>query len=337
MHEAILYDKKPEGKVRCRLCRHSCSILPGKTGICSVRENRDGVLYSLVYDKIAAAGVDPIEKKPLFHFYPGSLAYSVATMGCNFSCLHCQNSTLSQTPAACGSIEGRKLSPDDIVENAVRSNCRSISFTYSEPTIFAEISLDTARIAHDNGLVCSFVTNGYQSPEMVKEMTGLIDAANVDLKSFSASFYKKTCGAKLDRVLDTIRLLYEAGLWLEITTLLIPTMNDSDKEIKELARFIAGIDKNIPWHVSRYHPSHRMSGPPPTPPELLFKACEIGLGAGLRYIYTGNIPGRGGESTACPGCGSLLIERDGFLVSRNLLSKKACPGCGEKIAGVFDQ
>jgi len=336
MRRAILYEKIEDNKVRCRLCRHGCTVSPGKTGICAVRINEGGELYTLVYDRVAAASADPIEKKPLFHFYPGSLAFSVSTMGCNFSCRHCQNASLSKTPSETGVIDGRALSPQKIVERALSSGCRSISYTYTEPTIFAELALETARLAHSEGLANNFVTNGYQSPGMVAEMKGLIDAANVDLKSFSPHFYKEICGARLDGVIDTIHLLHEAGLWLEITTLVIPTKNDSDEDLRDVARFIAGLDRNIPWHVSRFHPAYLMTGLPPTPASTLFRAREIGLEEGLRYVYTGNIPGQGGEDTHCPGCDALLIERKGFSLGRNRVRKSRCPDCGGAVAGVFE-
>jgi len=336
MREAMLYDKLSDARVRCHLCRHSCVISEGHTGICAVRRNEGGRLTTLVFDKVAALGADPIEKKPLFHFYPGSLALSVATMGCNFACLHCQNAGLSATPAQTGTIEGRRLSPAKIVAEAVTKGCRSISYTYSEPTIFAELALETARLAHDRGIANNFVTNGYQSPELIDAMEGLIDAANIDLKSFAPTFYRDVCGAKLDGVLDTITRLFRAGTWLEITTLIIPTHNDSDEELRQIAGFIAGIDENIPWHVSRFHPTHLMRNVPATPPSTLFRAKQIGHAEGLQHVYTGNIPGRGGENTDCPGCQALLIERQGFYVSKNRLVGGRCPDCNHSIAGVFE-
>ncbi len=336
MTGAILFEKLERDQVECRLCRHHCLIAPGKTGLCAVRRNEGGDLVTLVYDRVAAAGADPIEKKPLFHFYPGSRAWSVATMGCNFSCLHCQNASLSRTPAEGGAIDGRPTCPAEIVAQAEASGCRSISFTYSEPTVFAELALETARLAHEKGIANNFVTNGYQSAEMVAAMTGLIDAANVDLKSFSADFYRKVCGAALDGVLETIGLLHQAGLWLEITTLVIPSRNDSDAELRSIARFIAGIDRNIPWHVSAFRPANRMRSTPSTPPSTLFKAVDLGKAEGLRFIYTGNIAGRGGENTLCPECGALLIERTGYFVTQNRLHQARCPDCDAAIAGVFE-
>jgi pyruvate formate lyase activating enzyme len=336
MREAILYEKLDRGRVRCRLCRHQCTISPGKTGICAVRRNEEGRLYTLVFDRVAAAGVDPIEKKPLFHFYPGSLAYSIATMGCNFSCLHCQNAGLSKPPADQSDVRGRPISPERIVETARSSGCRSISYTYTEPTIFAELALETARLAKAQGLANNFVTNGYQSPELIGEMQSLIDAANVDLKSFSSDFYKEICGAELEGVLDTIERLHDAGIWLEITTLIIPTKNDDHANLREIARFIAGVDQNIPWHVSRFHPAHLLTQLPATPVSTLFRAREIGHEEGLRYIYTGNIPGQGGENTNCPSCHALLIERAGFMVGANRVARGRCPDCGEALAGRFE-
>lgn len=336
MTRAILFEKLEGGRVECLLCRHRCVIAPNKTGLCAVRRNEGGDLVTLVYDRVAVAGADPIEKKPLFHFHPGSRAWSVATMGCNFSCLHCQNASLSRTPAEGGAIDGRPIAPAEIVAQAESSGCRSISFTYSEPTVFAELALETARLAHERRIANSFVTNGYQSPEMVAAMTGLIDGANVDLKSFSADFYRTVCGAELDGVLDTIGLLHQAGIWLEITTLVIPGKNDSDEELRSIARFIAGIDRDIPWHVSAFRPANRMRSTPSTPPSTLFRAIDAGRAEGVRFVYTGNIAGHGGENTLCPECGALLIERTGYFVTQNRLRQAECPECGAAIAGVFE-
>ena len=310
MHEAILYQTEEENKVRCALCRHRCLVPEGKRGICGVRENRGGKLYTLVYDRVAAQATDPIEKKPLFHFRPGSLSFSVATMGCNFACAHCQNSTLSRAPSDHGAIRGRPVAPADLVAQAIDTGCRSLSFTYSEPTVFAELALDTARLAVAKDLECIFVTNGYQTPELLEAMKGLIHAANVDLKAFRPEFYKKNCKADLEGVKDTIRRMHGMGMWLEITTLVIPGLNDGEDELSDLAAFIASVDPAIPWHVSRYHPAYRMDRPP-TPPETLRRARELGKEAGLRYVYTGNLPGDDGESTFCHACGGRLIERRG--------------------------
>jgi len=232
MKEALFYEKSEGGKVRCGLCRFRCLIADGKRGICGVRENRGGILYSLVYAKSIAEQVDPIEKKPLFHFLPGSLSFSVATMGCNFRCRHCQNYTISQLPREDGRILGTELMPDEIVERALAADCRSISYTYTEPTIFFEYAYDTAVIAHRKGLKNVFVTNGYISEEALKFIHPYLDAANIDLKAFTDSFYREVVGgAKLEEVLASIRLYKKLGIWVELTTLIIPGLNDSDEEL----------------------------------------------------------------------------------------------------------
>ncbi len=336
MHEAILYEKLAEEKTQCNRGRHRCVIQPGQRGICGVRENQEGRLYTLVFDRIAAEGVDPIEKKPFFHFLPGSLAFSVATMGCNFHCRHCQNCHLSRTPADEGVIQGRSVSPTDLVAAAEARGCRSISFTYSEPTVFAELALCTARIAKDRGLFNTFVTNGYQTPELIGEMKGCIDAANVDLKGFSERFYRKICGADLKGVLDTIARMHDAGIWLEITTLLIPGLNDGSDELEGIATFIARLDPDIPWHVSRYHPAYKMHDHPPTPVEGLLAAQEIGRSAGLKYVFIGNVPGDKGENSYCHACGRTLIRRHGFTVRRIDLENGRCPNCGTRAAIRFE-
>ncbi len=335
MHEAILYEKIDGHKVLCRLCRHGCTIKPGKRGICGVRENREGTLYTLVYGRVAAQGVDPIEKKPFFHFNPGSMAFSIATMGCNFHCAHCQNSSLSKTPADTGRIEGKGASPETLVDTALSRGCESMSYTYSEPTVYAELAIDCARTAKERGLYNTFVTNGYQSSELIQELDGLVDAANIDLKGFSREFYKKICGAELDGVLDTIARMHGMGIWIEITTLLIPGLNDSAEELKELAGFIAGIDQRIPWHISRFHPCHRMTDRPATPIDRIEQARGIGREAGLRYVYTGNVPGDPGESTYCHACNKRIIHRYGFMVHEISLVNGRCMECGAKAAGRF--
>jgi pyruvate formate lyase activating enzyme len=335
VHEAILYEKEAENKTKCLLCRHSCVIKPAERGLCGVRENRDGTLYTLVYDKVAATGIDPIEKKPFFHFHPGTLAYSMATMGCNFSCAHCQNCHLSRSPADHGEITGRAMAPERIVAAARDQGCRSLSYTYSEPTVFAELVLDTSLLAREEGLYNTWVTNGYASPELIEKLDGLIDAANIDLKAWSKDFYKTICRAKPDGVLDTIRRLHAMGVWIEITTLLIPDLNDEPAEIERMAEFIAGIDVNIPWHISRYHPAYQMQTKPITPIEALARAREIGRKTGLHHVYAGNVPGNEGENTTCPGCGRLLIHRYGFSIRSFHLDGDRCPDCNVKVEGRF--
>lgn len=335
MKEALLYERQTDSKVRCLLCAHRCLIADGKRGACGVRENSGGKLYSLVYEKLISANVDPIEKKPLFHFLPGSRAFSVATVGCNFRCLHCQNHEISQLPRYEEDIPGEMVSAEQIVSYAERHRCASISYTYTEPTVFFEYAYDTARIAHKKGLKNNFVTNGYMTPEAIDMIAPYLDGANVDLKSSSDEFYKKICGARIGPVQDSIRRMHEAGIWVEVTTLIIPTLNDSPEQLREVARFLLSIDPSIPWHVSAFYPTYHMLGKPRTSPQLVRRAREIGLEEGLRYVYTGNIIDDEGEKTVCHNCKGVLIERRGYQVVDNRIKDGRCPSCGTPIAGVW--
>jgi pyruvate formate lyase activating enzyme len=334
-HEALLYQREDETSVRCELCAHRCRIAPGMTGICGVRENRNGSLYSLVYGKIIAENVDPVEKKPLFHFLPGSRTFSIATAGCNFRCSFCQNSGISQMPAENGKIVGRDRTPAQIVEMAIHAASKSISYTYTEPTIFFEFAFDTAKIAVERGLKNIFVTNGFMTAEMLKMLSPYLHAANVDLKSFRDDFYRKFCGGRLQPVLDSLHAMKELGVWVEVTTLLIPGLNDSDEELREIASFIASLGIEIPWHISRFHPQYLMMDMPATPSSSIHHAVETGKAAGLKYVYSGNLPGDSGENTFCPACGSPLIERYGFSIEKIDLRESACPTCGTLLDGVF--
>jgi pyruvate formate lyase activating enzyme len=336
MREARFWESLADQKVQCHLCGHECQIDPGKRGICRVRENRGGTLYSLVYGKIISENVDPIEKKPLFHFLPGTRAYSIATVGCNFQCLHCQNYEISQYPRFHeGEIIGLARTPEDIVAAAVNSKSASISYTYIEPTIFMEFAQDTARLARTQGLRNNFVSNGFMTEVSAQALAEVIDADNIDLKSFKDEHYRKVCKARLQPVLDTIVRLKQSGVWLEVTTLVIPGLNDSTEELTDIAQFIKGVGADIPWHVSAFYPTYKMLDRPRTPVATLLKARDIGLAAGLRYVYTGNIPGKGGESTFCYACGELLIERIGFQIHRNALQDGKCPKCQAEIDGVW--
>ncbi|MBF0560366.1 MAG: AmmeMemoRadiSam system radical SAM enzyme [Nitrospirae bacterium] len=333
MHEARLYEKLDEGKVKCFLCSQYCTIYPGKRGICGVRENNNGTLHSLVYGKVVASHVDPIEKKPLFHFYPGSHSYSISTVGCNFRCMHCQNFEISQYPKESTGIPGEEMSPEEVVEKAAASGCESISYTYTEPTIFLEFAYDCARLAHKKGIRNVFVSNGYSSPDAVRLIAPYLDANNIDLKGDDA-FYRKVVGAKLQPVLDTIKLMKELGVWVEVTTLIIPDYNDSDEFLTFAAEFIKSVDAAIPWHVSQFYPTYKLIDKPRTPISTLRKAREIGLKAGLKYVYEGNVPGAGGENTLCPSCGTLLIERIGFSLTHIDMKDSHCKKCGARIDGM---
>src|SRR3972149_3494203 len=282
MKEAFLYEKLENNKVLCNLCAHRCRLTEGKTGICGVRKNIEGELYTLVYDKLISAHTDPIEKKPLFHFMPGSTSFSIATVGCNFRCLHCQNYEISQMPKDEHIIKGSETPPADIVETAERYGCRSISYTYTEPTIFFEYAYDTARLANKKGIKNVFVTNGYMTKEALTLIKPYLDGANVDLKFFNEKMHQKICGAKVSHVLDTIKLMREYNIWVEVTTLIIPTLNDSDDELKQIAEFVYSVGPEIPWHISAFYPTYKLKDKPRTPAATLKKARKIGFDAGLR-------------------------------------------------------
>ena len=342
MREALLYDRLDGQGVRCKLCAHRCVIAPGRKGLCLVRENQDGTLYTLVYGVPLSQAVDPIEKKPLFHFYPGTMAYSIATAGCNFRCSFCQNSDISQMPRERGQILGRQASPESVVRSAQRHGCQSIAYTYTEPTIFFEYSYAIARLAHKAGIASVYVTNGYMTREMLELFQGTdgdharwLSAANVDLKAFRTETYKQVCGARLQPVLDSLKTMVELGVWVEVTTLVVPDLNDSDGELAELAQFIAQeLGPGTPWHVSRFHPDYKMFDRGPTPPETLHRAWELGREAGLHYVYVGNMPGARLEDTHCPSCGKAVVERHGFRVTANHVREGKCPSCGAIIDGV---
>jgi pyruvate formate lyase activating enzyme len=346
MHEAMLYQKlRKRNEVRCHLCAHNCLIEDGKRGICQVRQNQGGVLYTLVYGKPIAGNVDPIEKKPLFHFLPGTSSYSIATIGCNFQCGFCQNWDISQyTREGGGEIPGggpggAEVSPEQIVAAAKRAGCASIAYTYTEPTIYFEYAHDCMKLAHQAGLKNVFVTNGFESEECVDKCKGLLDAANVDLKAMNHGFYLRECKAHLTPVLDTLKRMHAAGIWLEVTTLLIPGKNDAPEELKKLAGFIAGeLSTEVPWHISAYSPRYKYAeegGPGRTPLKTLEMAMGIGLEAGLGYVYPGNVFGHDGERTRCPGCGQIIVPRRGYAVSDQVMKTGLCPGCQRPIAGVW--
>ena len=332
----MLYSPLEEGKVRCYLCNHHCIISPSKRGICGVRENQEGKLYTLVFGRAISLNVDPIEKKPIFHLYPGSTSFSIATVGCNFRCLQCQNHEISQMPADQGRIDGSTVAPSKIVSLAKEHRCESISYTYTEPTIYFEYAYETAALASKDGIKNIFVTNGYMTEEALKTIQPYLDAANVDLKSFQEKFYKEICGSRLKPVLENLKLMREMGIWVEITTLVIPTLNDSDKEFEEIAQFIVSLGPEVPWHISAFYPTYKMLNLPRTPASLLQRAREIGIKAGLRYVYCGNIPGEEGEDTFCPQCGRKVIERVGFRVVKNDVVKGECLHCHTKIDGIWE-
>jgi pyruvate formate lyase activating enzyme len=335
MH-AYLFDELADQTVVCKLCHHRCVIKNGKRGICQVRQNTDGKLVSLVYGKVVARNADPIEKKPLFHFYPGSLSYSIATVGCNFKCKFCQNADIAQMPKDHqGAVMGHATTPDEIVAAAKAHQCRSIAYTYTEPTVFFEFAHDIARIAHEQGLLNLFVTNGYMTSEALDMIDPYLDAANVDLKAFSDDFYRTYCGARLAGVKETLVSMKSRGIFLEVTTLLIPGLNDNPGELAELAKFIAdALGTDTPWHISRFHPTYKLTDRPSTPVQTLKTAYKIGLRAGLKYVYTGNVPGEESEKTFCHTCGKVIIDRWGFNVHNYAIIDGKCKFCGAVVDGV---
>ena len=325
-----------DSDVDCYLCGHLCHISPGRRGVCGVRENREGVLYSLIYGQAVAENADPIEKKPLYHFLPGTLSYSIATPGCNFRCGFCQNWQISQARDGLDKFPKSYVEPSEIVAGAADARCASIAYTYTEPTIYMEYALDVARPAKDAGIKNVFVTNGYESPEAIEAMTGLIDAANIDLKSFSDEFYRSQCGARLEPVLDSIRGMHEAGIHVEITTLVVTGQNDSKEELEQIASFIAGVSPDIPWHISRFHPDYQTLDSSPTPLETLERTAEIGEDKGLKFIYVGNVRDTDRMNTRCPECGEIVLRRAIMTLMGDNVRDGACGACGAKLPIVFE-
>lgn len=333
-HVAKLW-RKEDSKIRCELCSQGCLIKAGSRGLCGVRENRQNQLFSLNYAKAIAAHLDPIEKKPLYHFIPGSRVFSIAAAGCNFRCDFCQNWQISQiTKGKVAKIIGEHFPPQEVVSSAIKHQAKSVAYTYTEPTIFFEYAYDTAKLAQQQGLKNVFVSNGYQTNKAIELMSGLIDAVNIDLKSFNNDYYQKVCGASLKPVLNSISKMFEKGIWIEITTLIVPNQNDSQEELKQIAEFIADIDKNIPWHISRFFPTYKMTNSTVTPISTIEKAYLVGKEAGLNYIYAGNVKKDKMSNTYCPQCQSLLIERTGYMV-RNFLEDDTCSQCQTQLRGIF--
>jgi pyruvate formate lyase activating enzyme len=344
--EAELYKKLGSGSVKCVACKHYCTIKDGSVGICSTRGNEGGKLYSYVYGRPAAVEMDPVEKKPLFHHNPGTMLFSIGTYGCNFRCSFCQNWEMSQFPKEESLRKAKNaknliwkrsntLPPEMAVKLAKQYGADGIAYTYNEPAIWAEYAEDIAKLAASESLSNAFISSGYETEEALDYLKH-IDTYKIDLKGFTENFYARNCGTKLSNVLDTIKSVYKRGKHLEIVTLVIPGENDSDEQLKGMAEFIAGIDTNIPWHVTQFHPDYKMADKPVTPVETLVKARDIGKKAGLRYIYIGNTYVPGGEDTHCPKCNALLVGRDSFNVNFFDVSPEGkCPKCGEKIYGVW--
>lgn len=334
MHKASLW-KSTGDVIECQLCNHYCTIHEGRKGICQVRKNVDGQLFSLNYGKLIARHVDPIEKKPLFHFFPGSQSYSIAATGCNFRCSWCQNWDISQLSNRNDADRLPYTAPEEVVKAALVNGCASISYTYTEPTIFYEYARDVSILAREAGLKNVWVSNGYMSKQMLDEYLQLMDAVNVDIKAFDDGVHRKFTGAHLRPILDNCLTLKQAGVWLEITTLLIPGINDDQAQISGIAEFIANeLGKATPWHISRYYPQPQFQEIPATAPETIIKALKTGKDAGLQFVYGGNL-GRY-EDTYCPVCGEPLVFRSSLWVTENKIEHGLCPKCGAKIAGLWE-
>jgi pyruvate formate lyase activating enzyme len=320
--------------VQCLICPRKCVIKDGERGFCRARENKGGKLFSLVYAAPCSVNIDPIEKKPLFHFLPGTIAYSIGTAGCNLRCKFCQNWMISQ--AMPEDVPFVELKPEKIVEEAIASGCKSIAYTYTEPTIFFEYMLETAKLARKKGLKNIYISNGFINPAPLKELCKYIDAANIDLKSFSDDFYKKITGSWIKPVLDGLKLIKKEGVWLEITNLIIPGLNDDMEMIKKMCLWIKEqLGEDVPLHFSRFFPNYLMKDIPPTDEKTLINAKEVADKAGLKYVYIGNIKTEKDERTKCPKCKTVLIEREWFEVKNNNLKDGACYNCKAKIAGVW--
>lgn len=331
----MLYEKLASGRVRCDLCEHRCVIADGEWGRCQVRKNRNGTLYTVVYGRAIWHEVDRVENKPLFHFWPGSTTYSIGTAGCNFHCRWCRNWSISQSSDKPRFSVNQMLSPTQVVAAALRANCQSIAFTYTEPTVFFECAYDTARLGHEAGLANTLATNGYISGDALEAIRGYLDAVNVDLKAFRDDTYRQYTGGRLKPVLSRLAAIARLGIWLEVTTPIVPGVNDDREELKDIAAFVAnelGVD--TPWHIGRFFPAYKMANRPPTPLATLHRARDIGYEAGLRYVYVGNTSEE--QNTLCHHCGHLLVRRDGNgTVEQSVQADGRCPSCGTRAAGLW--
>ncbi len=333
--ESMLWTRLTDGRLRCGLCAHACVLAPGQRGRCGVRCNHEGHPLSLVDGLVTGVQADPVEKKPLYHFLPGSRTFSVGSAGCNFSCLFCQNHHISRDPLEQERIRGHEATPDVLVAAALRTACRSLAFTYNEPTVFVELLAATAALGQERGLPSILVSNGFMSPGCLEVLGPLVRAANIDLKAFSEDFYHHYCGARLRPVLDNLVRMRSLGWWLEVTTLILEGLNDGEAELRALARFIRDeLGADTPWHVTAFHPAYRMTDHPATRAETLRRCRDIGLEEGLRFVYTGNVFCAGGGDTLCPQCGEPCLERQGWQVTMRT-DTGVCPRCGSQLPGVW--
>ena len=332
-HEALYYTTAG-AKVRCDLCPRLCAIAEGERGECGVRENRAGVLYSVVYGRAVAVHTDPIEKKPFYHFLPGSQAFSLATAGCNLHCLYCQNWEISQRRPE--ELESIDLPPDQAVASARQYGCPVVAYTYTEPTVYYEYMLDTARLARAQNVRSVVISAGYINPEPLRELCQTVDAIKIDFKGFNEAFYQRVCSATLRPVLETMKTIHRAGVHLEIVTLVVPTLNDEVEGLRELCRWIVGeLGPDVPAHFSRFYPLYKLTDLPMTPVETLEQAHDIALQEGIHYAYIGNVPGHAGDNTYCHQCGKTIILRQGYTVAENHIVKGKCEFCGQAIPGVW--
>jgi pyruvate formate lyase activating enzyme len=334
-HEASFYDKLDKNMVQCRLCPRGCIVTDGNRGACRVRENRKGTFYSLVYGRPCSMHVDPIEKKPFFHVYPGSQAFSIATVGCNFTCKFCQNWDISQ--ASPEDARGPYLAPAKIARAAKNAQAKTIAYTYSEPVVFSEYVADCAKAGQELGLASVMISNGYISDEALKTLVPLLKAIKIDFKAFNKDFYSKICGGQMQPVQDTLKTLAGAGIWYEIVVLVIPTLNDGADEIKRMAAWIVKeLGPDVPLHFSRFTPMYKMQNIPPTPPETLRRARELAVGEGVRFVYIGNLPGEEAQNTVCPFCKALLVQRYNYRILKNTIANGRCQACNKPIPGVWN-
>lgn len=333
MKEAKWWKRLENGKVECHLCPRNCTIAEGKLGFCTTRQNKEGILYSMVYGKPCAVNIDPIEKKPLYHFYPDTQILSIGTTGCNLACKFCQNWSMSR--AKVSDVRTQELSPEKAVQTATANNCPGIAYTYNEPAVWAEYAMDIAKLARQEGIKSVMVTNGYIQQEALHDLYQWIDAANVDLKSIRPEFYRELTQAELEPVLNTLKELKAMGVWLEVTNLIIPTVNDADEELKELCKWVVdNLGDGVPIHFSAFHPTYKMKDKPRTSVGKLEQARSIAKDIGLKYVYVGNVSSDS-LNTYCPNCGEILIKRSWMGTTKNRLEGSSCPKCGTKIDGRF--